>query len=142
MQDLGKGSWNYLFLQKIAWFPALFGLLIMLCCIFIIPNRLKIAKCFKKPVDCCFFGSQNSYTDPCLFSAFLRYAGIFSMARLTGFDKANCQAQPISSFSWADFALFSGSPTYGLHNIAYGLHNIVYRLHNIAYVLHSIAIGL
>ena len=96
-------------------------------------KQAKNFKMFEEASRLLFFWlTEELYRIPCLFSAFLRYAGIFSMARLTGFDKANCQAQPISSFSWADFALFSGSPTYGLHNIAYGLHNIVYRLHSIA----------
>ena len=49
-----------------------------------------------------------------------------------------CQAQPNPSSSWAELALFSLSPAYGLHNIAYGLHNIAYGLHNIAYGLHNI----
>ena len=43
-----------------------------------------------------------------------------------------CQAQPNPSSSWAELALFSLSPAYGLHNIAYGLHNIAYGLHNFA----------
>ena len=50
-----------------------------------------------------------------------------------------CQAQHNFSFSWAELALFSLSPSYELHNIAYGLHNIAHGLHNIAYGLHNIA---
>ena len=50
-----------------------------------------------------------------------------------------CQTQPNSSFSWAELALFSLSPAYGVHNIAYRLHNISNGLHTIAYGLHNIA---
>ena len=53
-----------------------------------------------------------------------------------------CTALIVVHHSWAELALFSLSPTYGLHNIAYGLHNIAYGLHNITYGLHNIAYGL
>ena len=45
-------------------------------------------------------------------------------------------------FSWAELALFSLLPAYGLHKIAYGLANIEYGLNNIAYERHNIAYGL
>jgi hypothetical protein len=68
--------------------------------------------------------------------------GLYRHNEVASINVFFCQAQPNRSSSWAELALFSLSPAYGLHNIAFGLHNIAYGLYNIAYGLHNIVYGL